>query len=280
MKQEITVVVLLFILFLVWLYRRRETYTENEAQKIWVYFRGYSTGNVGDTLMKSIINIALNDLDKNADLELSNVNAIIDIFNQPQQIPEQWDYQSNVIISPARTVTYTQMDHYPDTASLEQLFTTAYTSGESSLTTRDKMVLRAIAWPALDIAVILPLLSFTYTSDGVPDFTSTIITDSGKSTKDMLVYCFKVLQMLFSTTAGQNPYTPELIDYINSTLPNRFSPKFDRTDNMSIINAINASPESRDEKSTWLAKALTIGPAYLAWLVENKWRLNLDWVRT
>jgi hypothetical protein len=142
------------------------------------------------------------------------------------------------------------------------------------------MVLRAIAWPALDISIIHPLLSFTYTSDGVPDFTSTLVADSGKSTKDMLMYCFNVLQMLFSSQSGQNPYTPEVIDYINSTLPSRISPKFDRTDNMSILNAINTRPETRDEKSTWFTKALTIGPAYLAWLVENKWRLNLDWVRT
>lgn len=280
MKQEIAVVVLLFILFLVWWYRRRETYTQSEAQKIYEYIQGYSSGNVGDALVTCIINVALNDLGQNADLELSNVNAIIDIFNQPQEIRARWDYVNNIMISPARTVTYAQMDHYPDTASLEQMYQTAYTSGESGLTPRDKMVLRAIAWPALELTVLFPLMSFTYTSDGVPDYTSTLVTDSGKSTKDMLMYCFKVIQMLFSTTAGQNPYTPEVIDYINSTLPNRFSPKFDRTDNMSIINAINASPESRDDKSTWLVKALLIGPAYLAWLADNKWRLNLDWVRT
>jgi hypothetical protein len=66
-----------------------------------------------------------------------------------------------------------------------------------------------------------------------------------------------------------------VIDYINSTIPSKYTPKFDRTDTNFIQNVLE-SP-TPNETTIWFIKALMIGPAYLAWLAENKWKLDLTW---
>jgi hypothetical protein len=253
-RVAIAGLIIVLVLTLVW-FRWSEKYTpEQISSLISIYttrFRGADMDNIRIYTIKSILGV---DIGNDPSAGLSNVNLLIDTLN-------------------LNGFTFT---HFSDINELNTMFETAYTSGESGLGTRDRIVLRSFAAPALEITSgfsrVFPL---NYTSDGVPDFTSTIVAESGKTTKEMLQYCFTILDKLFSSRNGQNPYTPEVIDYINSTIPSKYTQKFDRTDNMSIMNALGSSQPN--EMEIWFKKALMIGPAYISWIAENKWRLDLTW---
>lgn len=248
--------IIVLVLTLVWFIRmQREKYTREQYSNIWSYFsdryRGTNLDNVRKYTVKSILGV---DIGNDPTVGLSNINLLVDTFN-------------------SNGFTFT---HFSNISELNSMFETAYNSGESGLGNRDRMILRAFAATG-EVTTMFPPNSvpLTYTSDGVPDFTSTIVSESGKTTKEMLQYCFTLIDKLFSSGNGQNPYTPDVIDYINSTIPSQYTQKFDRTDNMSVVNAIQ-SPSPNDT-TIWFMKALVIGPAYLAWLAENKWKLELTW---
>jgi hypothetical protein len=255
-RVVITSLVITIILILVWFFsRKKETYSDIQITSLDSFFnnryRGTNAGNIKKYIVKSILSL---DIGNDTSAGLSNINLLVDTLN-------------------SNGFTFT---HYTDVNELNTMFDIAYTSGESSLGNRDRVILRAFAWPGIAITrEFSRVVPVNYTSDGVPDFTSTIVSESGKTTKEMLQYCFTIIDKLFSSGDSQNPWTPEVIDYINSTIPSKYTQKFDRTDNMSIMNALN-SP-TPNETTIWLIKAMVIGPAYLAWIAENKWRLNLTW---
>ena len=262
MKRVALALVFILLVVLIWSLRK-EKYVQSDVQKIDSFFNQFNDiqdFNVRYLIIKSI----LNELDDNKELELSNVNLLIDTFNS-----------SNVIS--------TKLVHYPNVWSLDNMFDLAYTRGESVLFDRGRIILRAFAWPGIDLTTGDELrrsnayTPFTYTSEGIPDYTSTVIAESGKTAKDMLRYCFMILDKLFSARNGVagNPWTPEMIDYVNSTIPDKYAPKFDRTNNMSIQNALLGSDAT--PAAVWFMKALAIGPAYISWLAENKWHLDLNW---
>lgn len=251
MKQVILAFIFILLVVLI-LYLRKEKYTMSDVAKIDAYFHS-------DGIKGYIVNSCLNEIGQTKDLELSNVNLLVDSINS------------------SNGYTFT---HYSNVSELDTMFETAYTSGESSLGSRDRMILRAFAYPGIEISTSFKLsnsyTAFTYTADGVPDYTSTILSETGKTRRELLNYCFEVLSKLFSGYHGQNPWTPDVIDYVNSTIPDRYAPKFDRTNNMSVGIVFEATTVSTPA-GIWLMKALSVGPAYLAWLAENKWHLDLDW---
>jgi hypothetical protein len=251
-RTFISGLIIILVLTLVW-FRWSEKYTSEQANALDSSFRDRYTSVNGDNMKKYIIKtIRSVDIGEDPSAGISNVNLLVDTLN-------------------SNGFTFT---HFSDINELNTMFETAYTSGESGLATRERMVIRSFAWAGVGIMGELPS-GVNYTSDGVPDFTSTIVAESGKTTKEMLQYCFTILDKLISSGNGENPYTPEVIDYINSTIPSQYTPKFDRTDNMSIQNALRSS--TPNDATKWFTKALTIGPAYLAWLAENKWRIDFTW---
>lgn len=253
MKRVIALTVMSIIFILIWL-TSREKYTEEENRALSAPFRQpFITGNFDDMpFFHYIANTVFSELNDDRVNELSNINALIDTINTGR---------SSVI------------QHYNSVDELNTMYDTAYASGESGLSTRDRMILRAI----IVVDNIKPPFPITYTNDGVPDWTSTIIAESGKTTKEMLLYCFTILVKLHQTgiTNVRDAYTPEFFDYLNSTIPDKFSPKYDRTNPLSLINVMQ-SP-TPDEKTTWFWKALSIGPAYISWLAVNKWKLDINW---
>lgn len=227
----------------------RELYTRDDGMTLTSYFHPRYLGTQSFNLTKYIIKTCLCELSDDTNNKLSNVNLLVDTLN-------------------SNGFTFS---HYSNVTEFDNVFDTAYNSGESGLSTRDRIILRAIAWPGVSLSTGELQLTFTYTSDGVPDYTSSLISESGKTTREMLAYCFTILDKMFSvteTTQG-TPWIPSTIDYINSTIPDKYSPKLDRTDTDPLGNTSAAS--------IWFQKALLIGPAYLTWLAENKWRLDLTW---
>ena len=254
-RVAIAGLVIVLVLTLVWFRWGEKYYTREQSSNLFsIYstrYKGTDMDNIRKYTIKSILSVDIGD-DPSAGE--SNVNLLIDTLN-------------------SNGFTFS---HFSNVNELNSMFDTAYTSGESGLGTRDRMILRSFASPGIEAtSQFSGVITFNYTSDGVPDFTSTIVEESGKTTKEMLQYCFTIVDKLFSNENGQNPYTPEMIDYINSTIPSKYTQKFDRTDNMSVMNAMSA--QSRNDTTIWFMKALLIGPAYLAWIAENKWRLDLTW---
>jgi hypothetical protein len=255
-RVAITGLIIILVLTLVW-FRWSEKYTEEQSDSLFSSlsgrYRGVDMDNIRKYTIKSILSVDIGD---DSSAALSNVNLLVDTLN-------------------SNGFTFT---HFSDMNELNTMFETAYTSGESGLATRERIILRSFASPCVNITLQFSKAApYSYTSEGVPDFTSTIVSESGKTTKEMLQYCFTVLDKLFSAagTTRENPYTPEMIDYINSTIPSKYTQKFDRTDNMSIPNAIT-SP-TPNETALWFIKAILIGPAYIARTAENKWKLDLSW---
>ena len=249
--------IIVFVLTLVW-FRWSEKYTQEQSSNLFsmytTRYRGTDLDNINKYTIKSILGV---DIGNDSSIGLSNVNLLVDTLN-------------------SNGFTFS---HFSNVNELNAMFDTAYTSGESGLGTRDRVILRSFAWPSVEITEDFTsnaaILALNYTSDGVPDFTNTIVSESGKTTKEMLQYCFTIIDKFFSAGNGQNPYTPETIDYINSTIPSKYTQKFDRTDNMSVMNAMSAQPPN--DTTLWFMKALMIGPAYIAWIAENKWKLDLTW---
>jgi len=254
MERVLAGLIVVLVLILIWL-NRRETYTDAQITSLDSFFkdryRGVNADNLRVYTIKSILGVDIGD---DPSIGLSNVNLLVDTLN-------------------SSGFTFTR---FSDINELNTMFETAYNSGETGLGNRDRMILRTFAWPAVAITSELNIIPLNYTSDGVPDFTSTIVSESGKTTKEMLQYCFVLVEKLVSgdPTTG-NPWTPEVIDYINSTIPSKYTPKFDRTNNRSIEDAMRSS--TPNETTIWFIKALMIGPAYLAWIAENKWKLDLNW---
>jgi hypothetical protein len=255
MERVLAGLIVVLVLILIWL-NRRETYTDAQITSLDSFFKDRYRGVNADNLRKYIVKTILGvDISDDPSIGLSNVNLLVDTLN-------------------SSGFTFTR---FSDINELNTMFETAYTSGESGLGNRDRMILRTFAWPGTEITrEFSRVIPVNYTSDGVTDFTSTIVSESGKTTKEMLQYCFVLVEKLVSgdPTTG-NPWTPEVIDYINSTIPSKYTPKFDRTDTNFIQNVLE-SP-TPNETTIWFIKALMIGPAYLAWLAENKWKLDLTW---
>ena len=255
MEGVLAGLIVVLVLILIWL-NRRETYTDAQITSLDSFFkdryRGVNADNLRVYTIKSILGVDIGD---DPSIGLSNVNLLVDTLN-------------------SSGFTFTR---FSDTNELNTMFETAYTSGETGLGNRDRMILRTFAWPGTEITrEFSRIIPVNYTSDGVPDFTSTIVSESGKTTKEMLQYCFTIIdKMLSAGPAAVTPWTPEMIDYINSTIPSKYTPKFDRTNNRSIEDAMRSS--TPNETTIWFIKALMIGPAYLAWLAENKWKLDLTW---
>jgi len=142
---------------------------------------------------------------------------------------------------------------YMTDAQLEQMFETAYTQGESSLPERDRVLLRELAfYSSWSLSAFGSRGDIPYTSDGVPTFASQIINDSGKPVKEFL------FNAILSTA-----------DSINNILPSRF-PKYNSGDTV-LVNDTN------QERAAWVAQAVMIPHAWIAWLAKNKWNLNMTW---
>lgn len=243
--------IFIFIIWLVWS-KNKERYTDSEFAQVFAPFTTQQSTIDERLFIHYITNTVFSELNDDRVSELSNINSLVDVIN---------------------TGRSTVFAHYSNIDELNSMYDKAYDSTETSLSARDRMILRAITFTAS----IKPPFPVTYTSDGVPDWTSAIITETGKTTKEMLLYCFTLLVKLHDTNATsiQTAYTPEFYDYLNSTIPDKYSPKFERTNQSSFIDAMQAP--NPDEKSKWVWKALSIGPVYIAWLAENKWRFDLTW---
>lgn len=268
MKHFITIIAILLVSFIL-VRRKHEMYTQVDRQKIHTVFTDYNdaaTANLHKYLMFTI----LNELDDNTSGKLSNVNMLVDTLNIPRSAANAWT-------------------HYETVNEFDTMLETAYNSGESGLSVRDRMMLRAIALPGIDFTVDSPLYPITFTDENVPDYSSNVIQESGKTPKEMLLFCFKTYEIIVhafdvsfqnGSGTGGTGLPPETIDYINSYLPDKYAPKFNRDDPTEFLSLLSATGSNLGDKMRWVYKALSLGPAYISRLAETKWKLDLSWTPT
>jgi hypothetical protein len=256
MKHFVTLVAILLVSFIL-VQRNHEMYTNDDRQKIHTVFTGYNAAATAN-LQKYLMFTILNELDGNTTGKISNVNMLVDTLNIPRTSANAWT-------------------HYETVNDFDTMLETAYNSGESGLSVRDRMVLRAIALPGIDFTIDSPLNPITFTSENVPDYSSNVIQESGKTPKEMLLFCFKTYEILIKAFDTLSGLTPEAIDYINSYLPDKYAPKFNRDSPTEFISLLSATDS---DKMRWVYKAISLGPAYIARLAETKWKLDLTWTPT
>lgn len=192
----------------------------------------------------------------------------------------------NEIITSFNTKLVTPLPLFTSESELNQVYTTAFNSGESafsndSIGDRNRMALRLTAGISIAVTSAMPtqILTITYGPDGKPTYTDEVVQKSGKSLNEILTFGMRVLKDLVgsNTQAGGQMVIPDsTIQMINGILPSEFPKYTSGTDIMNDMNNMSNPPE----RVKFFAKAYTLGAAYMAWLAENKWKLNLDWAPT
>ena len=253
--KDLAIVGLILVLVILLLIGRRRVsgYTQEQINMIpkTLPIRGENR----TIIQKYLIKVIRNQLEKTD--PLANVNALVDSFN-------------SVITDPAKKLT-----PYGTITDFDNLITNVYTSGEtSSMNERDRIILRAIAWPNMTLLALDTSLTDPYTApDGKADFTDTIVSETGKTIEEIFKFSYVLLDTLLTDESRQDGFSPSSIDYINSYIPSKYDPPFLNSDGLAPIEALRGTTE----RGKFLVKLLTIPSIYIKWMVENKWKLDLTW---
>jgi hypothetical protein len=252
--KDLAIVGLILVLVILLLIGRRRVsgYTQEEIDTI--QDKLPIEGRQRQVVQKYLIKVIRNQLEKTD--PLANVNALVDVFNI-------------AITDPVK-----KLPPYGTITDFDNLITNVYTSGETStMTERDRIILRAIAWPSMTILNLDTVLDPYTAPDGKADFTDTIVSETGKSIEELFKFAYVLLEMLMSDSTQGQGFSPESIDYVNSYIPSKYDPPFVRTDPMNILEAL----ANKTVRAKFLAKLLAIGSIYIKWMIENKWKLDLTW---
>ena len=150
------------------------------------------------------------------------------------------------------------------------MFDIAYTNGESSLTHTDKAILRFTILFGIEISGLpwgsdgLPTISFT--NDGKPVWADEILGQTGLTINQGMI---KVMEL--AKEFGPDSDKTAFITKINSILPSNLTP-FSSFDDYS-----NKISSMTDPSIVWFIKFVSIGPLYLLWVAENKWKIDSSW---
>lgn len=303
MDKDDWIIFLLVVIVLILLFRMRKssTFTPEQVNKI--------QSSVEITLLQTndmenivkIIDIIIAQLNKEE--SYSKMNELIDITNNAvkninTQGADSWRNSLKTAATNTPLAKYTSEQEFSD------IFTKAFNETETNLNPRDKLCIRFF--------IIVPVLmtgktagafgvDVTPTSDGKAQWADQWVTDSGKDAKTMLMFGFNFLKILFSSSAvgHDNPPWPQnLVDMTNEVLPKKFEKfkdgselrdgfmgrnsndgKGPKTD-AEKESAQSPSPSSvkttdqSEDRITWVFKAITIGPIYINWLAEQKWKID------
>jgi hypothetical protein len=251
MDRKNLIIMVLVVLVLILVFRRsRSTYTVDQRSKI----QKYLPNDVSVYTFISDMAIAqLSGTDS-----LSSVNSMIDILN---------------VNRPTPFVKFTSE------ADIDTMFKTAYDSGEAGLADRERAILHVIG--ALSVALAYApgeqFVVVDFGADGKPSYTDEVVAESGKSIKDILTFGFNVIKVLYASHSGTRTTAglDNVLSMINDILPSKYT-KY--TSFEEIGREANNAATAPSDRVKFFAKAWTIGAAYLSWLAENKWKLDLDWV--
>lgn len=196
------------------------------------------------------------------------VDDIVDIIiNQTKGLPVLSSVNS-LIAKVNATEPSAQLVPYTSETQITNMFQTAYDNGESSLSRTDQAILRFTMLFGIELQRLpwgsgnLPAISFTPT--GKPVWADEVLGQTGLTIQEGIV---KIMEMV-KKAPGMND---SLIAEINSILPSNLTPF------ASVADYANKVTGMTDPSIVWFLKFYSIGPLYMLWLAENKWRINLSW---
>jgi len=191
--------------------------------------------------------------------------------------------QSSGLITSANSLyetlnKYLPAEKYTSDDEFNTMFSKAYDSGEptdsSAKTVRDRIALRLIMFPVLSIfkeAKTGTGIDIKYDDLGRPDWTREIATKLNKDIKkDILPFGFKFLAKTFENEDGSLP--ADFYTMVNSFLPSDMTP-FASTSEFNAEGYV----KPLTPRMLFIAKVYLTGTSWLAWVAENKMKLDLSW---
>jgi hypothetical protein len=182
----------------------------------------------------------------------------------------------NNIITRASTIGHiAPLVPYASEEAVANMFASAWSNGESGLTNTDKFLLRLYASTGFQVAQSYTgengIPTVEYDSQGRPVWTDATLAPLGLSVNDSIK---KVFELAKTFAPGSDNTADELVTEINKILPSTYT-KFSSGDDYQSRNRnSNGTP---DPAMLWFMKFIAIGPLYILWVAENKWRLDLTW---
>jgi hypothetical protein len=161
---------------------------------------------------------------------------------------------------------------YTSESQLATMFDTASKNGESGLTFTDRYLLRYVTL----VFILLfnnaqnALGQVTWDAQGKPSFADDVLSKN-QTVQDNMKIVFELIQSLFAG-GGQGGMTQGAIDKINSILPANLT-KFASVQDYQTRGSAKTVADT-DPAVFFVMKYVMVGPAYLTWVAENKYKLD------
>ena len=161
---------------------------------------------------------------------------------------------------------------YTSESQLATMFDTASKNGESGLTFTDRYLLRYVTL----VFILLfnnaqnALGQVTWDAQGKPSFADDVLSKN-QTVQDNMKIVFELIQSLFAG-GGQGGMTQGAIDKINSILPANLT-KFASVQDYQTRGSAKTVADT-DPAVFFITKYIMVGPAYLTWVAENKYKLD------
>jgi hypothetical protein len=241
--KDYVIIGLLIVILMILLSRRKSSYTASQLSMLTLAI----PQAVAQLVVDDILDITINQT-KGLPV-LSSVNNLIAKVNTAE--------------SSAQLVPYTSE------TQISTMFQAAYDNSEASLTRTDKAILRFMTLIGIESQQQIPwgsggLPAISFTNQGKTIWADEIIGQTGLTIHEGIV---KMLEMI----KNNRMMNDGLITEINSLLPSNLTPFVNRADFATKVSSMT------DPSIVWFVKFYTIGPLYMVWLAENKWRIDLSW---
>ena len=245
--EDFAIIILIIVIIILFLYKKQSSYTADQLNTL------FFSIPLRPSISSTIIDIMINDLQGESSLKSANI--LIDQLNGIGANPPLVPYASD--------------------EDIKKMFKTAYQNSETGLTRTDKAILRAFSISSWGIMQLpwgekgLPALE--YTPDGTTVWTADMLKQTGLTIREAMQKVLESMKMFQGNSSASLR-----LETINSLLPSNVTPFASLTDYRTRITNMLFSEGSPtiDSAILWFVKFASIGPLYIAWVAENKWKLD------
>ena len=245
MKTQDVVLVLLVVIIVILLVRKVvSTYTTADAQAFMANFARYTGGSPSD--IQNVVNFYLATL---------NEQPIMPIVNG--------------ILSSAPSNVAQPLVPYTSESQLQAMFGNASKNGESGLAFTDRYLLRFLTVLFIEMLnTIQPIIgNVTWDAQGKPNFADEVL-QKNQSVQDNMKNVFQLVQ-----SSGNGQMSQDVLAKINAILPSNLTP-FASVQDYQAKSGGSKNGGTLDPSMVFVMKYIMVGPAYLAWVAENYYKLD------
>ena len=166
---------------------------------------------------------------------------------------------------------------YTSESQITTMFDNASKNGESDLTFTDRFLLRYVTLLFIQLfnnsRNTLGQVSFD--SQGKPSFADDVLSKN-ETVQGNMKFVFELIKSLFGQSGEgvkAGGVTQGAIDKMNSILPANLT-KFASVQDFNTKQSSAKDVGSTDPAVLFVVKYIMVGPAYLSWVAENKYKLN------